>query len=647
MKINKIAALVVTAAVMVSAFSGCDKGNTSIADTAGSTVGDTAQNEVTELPGYTAKYALSNENSDEITQRVYDLICDNYGTYMFSCQQESTWMGSPDYEMNYILETTGRLPAMRGLDFMNSDFNGVVERSKAWWDKGGLVTICWHTGIEGYGYQESKDDMPDFDKLLTEGTPEHEAMIANWDKAAAALAELRDAGVPVLWRPFHEFDGGWFWWGKGGSENFIRLWQMMYDRYTNEFGLNNLIWVLGYSGEVKDGWYPGDDYCDIIGSDTYDNSTHIKAWNKLQNVTDSGKPLTFHECGNVPRVEMFERDGCLWSWFMIWHTDYIKGNNVKILNNVYNHEKVITLDELPELTTYKAGDAITQIVASDNGSAEEETYMQRYEELMVELPPEGAFDSQEGVTSPTFRKYTYYSNTAERESRVNVLLPPNYSENKEYPVLYVLHGYYDSEDWMARDIVDLSDMLMNLYASGEAEEMIVVCPYIFVSKELAWCTGMNLTNSLCYDNFINDLTTDLMPFIESTFSVAKGRENTAITGFSMGARESLFIGFQLPDRFGYIGAVAPAPGLVPVPGSADHPGQMQPEELVFEENAPYLLLISASNSDGVVGTYPKSYHKTLTMNETEHLWHELSNTGHDHTSVKPHLYNFCRMIFKS
>ncbi len=647
MNISKIMAFITATAVVASAFSGCGQNSDSAADPSDAATENTSQTEVTDMPEYTAKYALSNENADEVTQRVYDLICDNYGTYMFSCQQESTWMGSPDYEMNYILETTGRLPAMRGLDFMNSDFDGVVQRSKAWWDKGGLVTICWHTGINGYGYQESKDDMPDFDKLLTEGTPEHEAMIANWDKAAVALAELRDAGVPVLWRPFHEFDGGWFWWGKGGADNFIKLWQMMYDRYTNEFGLTNLIWVLGYSGEVKDGWYPGDDYCDIIGSDTYDNSTHIRAWNKLQNVTDSGKPLTFHECGNVPRVEMFERDGCLWSWFMIWHTDYIKGNNTKVLNNVYNHEKVITLDELPELSSYKAGDSITQITAAEEEPTEEETYMQRYEELMVELPPESAFDSTEGVTSPAFQKYTYYSRTAERESRVNVLLPPNYSEDKEYPVLYILHGYYDSEDWMARDIVDLSDMLTKLYASGEAEEMIVVCPYIFVSKELAWCTGMNLTNSLCYDNFINDLTTDVMPFIESTFSVAKGRENTAITGFSMGARESLFIGFQLPERFGYIGAVAPAPGLVPVQGSADHPGQMQPEELVFEENAPYLLLISASNSDGVVGTYPKSYHKTLTMNGTEHLWHELSNTGHDHTSVKPHLYNFCRMIFKS
>lgn len=290
---------------------------------------------------------------------------------------------------------------------------------------------------------------------------------------------------------------------------------------------------------------------------------------------------------------------------------------------------------------------VAEYPLSNEESEQEEISMQHYEKIMAELPPEGIFDLQDGVIYPDFQKYTYYSQTAERESRVNVLLPPDYSEDKEYPVLYVLHGYYDNEDWMARDIVGMSEMLSNLYASGEAQEMIVVCPYIFVSKELAWCTGMNLTNSLCYDNFINDLTTDVMPFIESTFSVAKGRENTAITGFSMGGRESLFIGFQHPELFGYIGAVAPAPGLTPVPGSADHPGQMQAEDMIFEDNAPYLLLISCSDRDGVVGTYPKSYHKTLTINETEHIWNEIPGTGHDHTSVKPHLYNFCRMIFKN
>lgn len=297
-----------------------------------------------------SSHKLSNPDADAVTQKVYDYLCDNFGKTMLSCQQESTWMGSPDYEMDYIEETTGKLPAMRGLDFMNGDFDGVVKRSKEWWAKGGLVTICWHTGVNGKGYQESLGDDPDFDKLLTKGTDEYNAMIANWDKAAKALTELKDAGIPVLWRPFHEFDGQWFWWGKDGGESFVKLWRMMYDYFTDEYGLTNLIWVLGYDGNVKNGWYVGDDYCDIIGADTYDNSTNSKAWKRLLKVSSAGKPMTFHECGNVPSVEAFEKDGCIWSWFMIWHTDYIKGNDKENLKNVYNSDLVITLDELPSFS---------------------------------------------------------------------------------------------------------------------------------------------------------------------------------------------------------------------------------------------------------------------------------------------------------
>lgn len=174
---------------------------------------------------YTAKYQLTNENADENTQRTYDYICEMFGKNILSAQQESTWMdgGNADYEMDIIEEATGKLPAIRGLDFMNGDFDGVVQRAKEWHEQGGIVTIMWHTGVNGRGYTESLNDNPDFDLILTEGTPEYEAMIANWDQAAEALTELRDAGIPVIWRPFHEFDGQWFWWGKGGADNFIKL----------------------------------------------------------------------------------------------------------------------------------------------------------------------------------------------------------------------------------------------------------------------------------------------------------------------------------------------------------------------------------------------------------------------------------------
>ncbi|MBP3856132.1 MAG: hypothetical protein IK990_11045 [Ruminiclostridium sp.] len=331
-------------------------------------------------------------------------------------------------------------------------------------------------------------------------------------------------------------------------------------------------------------------------------------------------------------------DDIIWAWFMVWHTDHIKSNSPKKLTAVYTGDKVITLDELPDFGGKSD--------VSEKSAAEKENRMDKYADMIVELPPDGYDEPRDGVTYPEFEKFTYYSSAAERDTNVNVLLSADYSEDKEYPVLYILHGFYDNEDWMARRTAALSQILTNLQLDGEAEEMIVVLPYIFCSKELPYCTGMDLENCLAYDNFINDLTTDLMPFIEKNFSVAKGRENTAITGFSMGGRESLFIGFSRPELFGYIGAVCPAPGLVNIDGSAMHPGQMRKEDMEFGEDKPEVLLISSSKADGVVGNSPDSYRRFPDSSGEKYLSHIMSSTGHDHSSVKPHLYNYFRIIFR-
>ena len=287
---------------------------------------------------------------------------------------------------------------------------------------------------------------------------------------------------------------------------------------------------------------------------------------------------------------------------------------------------------------------ISSEAVSENDTEPEQTYMQRCEQLLTEMPPDEILKERDGIKYPYFEKQYYYSTTAERDTPVSVLLPSDYSEDKQYPVLYILHGYWDNEDWMTRDNVHISAMLNNLTADGEAEQMIIVCPYIFCSKDMEYCTGMDTENTLAYDNFINDMTTDLMPFIESHYSVAKGRENTAITGFSMGARESLYIGFTYPDKFGYIGSVCTAPGLI---NGTGYPYNLEKEQFCFTDNAPYLLLLSAAVNDGVVGSNPMTYHDMLTENGTEHLWHTMSGTGHDASSVTPHLYNFIRMIFKA
>ena len=283
---------------------------------------------------------------------------------------------------------------------------------------------------------------------------------------------------------------------------------------------------------------------------------------------------------------------------------------------------------------------------AETEAVQEEINMEQFKDMIVELAPSGYEDKRDGVQYDEFQKYTYFSSTAGRDTNVNILLPPEYSEDKEYPVLYILHGFYDNEDWMTRPVVNLNTIYGNLLADGKAEEMIIVLPYIFCDKYMPYCTGMDLANCLAYDNFINDLTTDLMPFIESSFSVAKGRENTAITGFSMGGRESLFIGFERPDLFGYIGAVCPAPGLVGIPNSPMHPGQMTAEKMAFGDDKPYVVFVSSSDVDGVVGSSPNDYRNIMTANEVEYLSHIMKTTGHDHSSVKPHLYNYLQFLFK-
>lgn len=301
-----------------------------------------------EVPIMTS-YTLSNPNADDTTKAVYTYLCSLNGKHTLSAQQESTWMGSADYEMDYILEKTGKLPAIRGLDYMHDDFDGANERAAQWWERGGLVTICWHTGADFTG--EWKDCMessiPDWDAVLTPGTAEQEAFLAGMDKAGHALLKLQEQGVTVLWRPFHEFDGKWFWWGKGGAENFVRLWRMMYTHFTQELGLNNLIWVLGYSHLYQgyDGWYPGDEYVDVIGADSYEGGAQHKLYLALHRITGS-KPFAFHECGTNPTAQ--ELEATPWAWFMTWHTSFVmEGNTPEDFHALYNSERIITRDELP------------------------------------------------------------------------------------------------------------------------------------------------------------------------------------------------------------------------------------------------------------------------------------------------------------
>ena len=289
---------------------------------------------------------LINPRAGARTRSLYRLLRELQGKKILLAQQEMPRSGCPGREMEWIEAVTGELPAIRGLDFIHDDFAGVVDRAKDWNDRGGIVTICWHTGIEGNDYIASKEESPDWDRLMTPGTAENDLLLRRWDDAARALLRLQEADVPVLWRPFHEFDGAWFWWGKGGGERLVALWRMMLRRFTDEYGLNNLIWVLGYADDVPDGWDPGEACFDIAGSDTYRRETaHAAAFARLRKMYPD-KLLAFHECGMIPPVDRFFEENCPWSWLMPWHTMWVFNNGPARLKDVYHDERTVALSRL-------------------------------------------------------------------------------------------------------------------------------------------------------------------------------------------------------------------------------------------------------------------------------------------------------------
>ncbi len=242
--------------------------------------------------------------------------------------------------------------------------------------------------------------------------------------------------------------------------------------------------------------------------------------------------------------------------------------------------------------------------------------------------------------------FTYKSEFCGMDRGVNVLLPFDYDENKQYKVIYFLHGIFGNEYSISGD-PEVQVREFTAKAAAEGKDIIVVFPDMFARKSTSMQPGFNPEAVECYDNFVYDLTQDLMPWVKAHFSIMEGRENTAVCGFSMGGRESLAIGLQRSDLFGYIGAFAPAPGLVPARDyQMEHVGQFKESDLTFEGKNPLIYLqVCCGTVDDVVGQFPKSYHKIFETNKVEHTWFEVIGAGHNAAIINPGFEKFIGEIF--
>ncbi len=254
---------------------------------------------------------------------------------------------------------------------------------------------------------------------------------------------------------------------------------------------------------------------------------------------------------------------------------------------------------------------------------------------------------QEGVEYGEMVEIEYESSVTGTTRKANVLLPAGYTMEKQYPVLYLLHGSDgDHNEWKKGEP---KYVVGNTIYSGEAKEMIVVMPNVRASADDSETAFGNdtLANFKAFDNFINDLEKCLMPYIEDNYSVYTDRDHTAVAGLSLGGRESLYIGRTMYEEFAYIGSFSPGPGLVEYKmGKLTEEGLFKPEDLAFPEGyEPKVLMITEGDADSIVGNVPYIYHDLFSEAGVEHIFYTIKG-GHDYTVWKRSLYGFIVEIFK-
>jgi mannan endo-1,4-beta-mannosidase len=266
-----------------------------------------------------------------------------------------------------VQRQTGTYPALFGQDF---GFDGpgcwdginfrqnIVDEAIRRHHEGFIITLMWHavrpieeepvefeTGIQG---KVSADEWRD---LITPGTRIHERWKSQVDVIAWFLRQLRDAGVPVLWRPYHEMNGDWFWWGKkSGDDGYKKLYRMLFERLAHFHELSNLVWVFN-ANEINSNvdpyadFYPGHDVVDILATDVYRMGFADKDYATLSALAGK-KPIALGEVGKVPPPELLAKQP-RWAWFMVWNDTSTLSDGLQPFRETYASPRVMTLGDLP------------------------------------------------------------------------------------------------------------------------------------------------------------------------------------------------------------------------------------------------------------------------------------------------------------
>ena len=250
-------------------------------------------------------------------------------------------------------------------------------------------------------------------------------------------------------------------------------------------------------------------------------------------------------------------------------------------------------------------------------------------------PPKGYDQKRDNIDRGKLETVEYDSTTVGAKRKARVYTPPGYTRDKKYPVLYLLHGIGgDENEWGRGGAPDV--ILDNLYAEKKLTPMIVVMPNGRASKDLTAKDPIP-KQSPAFALFEKELLTDLIPFIEKTYSVKADRESRALAGLSMGGGQSLNFGLGNLDTFAWVGGFSSAPNTKPPADLLKDPAESAKKLR--------LLYVACGDKDGLF-RISEGVHKMLDEKKVPHVYRVIPGGQHDFKVWKSDLYYFAQLVFQ-
>lgn len=303
----------------------------------------------------TGKMHPVNPEVSEEAAALLDRLYATVGKAVYTGQHN--YYEAPSLWYDTAADLTGYYPALWGSDFAyytGGDFGAMrqamIDEAIMKGHAGNMITLTYHeprpmdsatAGWDSVTGDVTEAQMTD---IVTPGTSLYNQWAAQVDEVAGYLAQLRDEGIPVLWRPYHEMNAEFFWWG-ARPELFRQLWDNMYDRFTHLHGLNNLIWV--WSPNAESSWaydsapyYPGHHEVDVLAMDIYNNDYRDSYYNKLVQLS-GGRPIAIGENGELPDMDMLREKQSRYVYFMTWSQYLTDKNSLSAIQALYSNPRAL------------------------------------------------------------------------------------------------------------------------------------------------------------------------------------------------------------------------------------------------------------------------------------------------------------------